>query len=129
MSAKKAILCILALVMILGLGSAGCGSKEVPVDNGKQGSPADSNTQKYHVDYRGQKSMFKGAQDEYAPGETVRLVFYLWATDTDYSFYLDGEYLRGRWDEDLGFVLEFTMPDHDVTVSYEMRNSMEMEAE
>ena len=81
--------------------------------------------QRYHVDYQGQKDSYTGAKDTYPAGAKVRLYYEIWATDTDYYFYLDDELLDNRWDEKHGFVLEFTMPAHDVTLRCEMVNSME----
>ena len=80
----------------------------------------------YKVDYCGAKDFYANAKDTYKSGEEVELIFDLVATDTDYTFYLDGK------SEDLdvhgtgnGFVIRFTMPDHDVKLSYSENNSME----
>lgn len=79
---------------------------------------------KYNVDYCGSKSMFKGAKDTYRAGETVTLYFDLIATDTDYTFYVDGEYFSPDYDDKKGFIISFVMPDHDVTVDFSHRNTM-----
>ena len=69
----------------------------------------------YAVDYRGQKGDYLDARDSYEAGSKVRLLYTMVGTDTDYSFYLDGEELSARYDEKKGgFRVEFTMPDHDV---------------
>ena len=80
----------------------------------------------YKVDYCGAKDFYANAKDTYKSGEEVELIFDLVATDTDYTFYLDGK------SEDLdvqgtgnGFLIRFTMPDHDVKLSYSENNSME----
>jgi hypothetical protein len=54
----------------------------------------------------------------------VTLYFDLVATDTDYSFLLDGEPIHYTYDDQKGFVIQFTMPDHDVKLEYDSRNSM-----
>ena len=46
------------------------------------------------------------------------------ATDTDYRFYLDYEPVNFTYDERKGFVIEFTMPEHDVTLDFSSVNSM-----
>lgn len=81
--------------------------------------------ERYHVDYCGQKSWYKGAKDTYPAGAKVRLVFDGVATDTDYWFFLDDETLNWEFDGDHSFILTFTMPAHDVTLRCEHRNSME----
>ena len=78
----------------------------------------------FAVDYRGQKEDYRGARDTYKTGEKVKLTYYLIATDTDYSFYLDGERLNPDYKTDKGFILEFTMPDHDVQLECRAVNSM-----
>jgi hypothetical protein len=80
---------------------------------------------KYAVDYGAQKDSFTGAKDRYREGEKVRLYFPYIATDTDYSFFLDGEELNPGYDESKGFIIEFTMPARDVTLSWKSQNSME----
>ncbi len=82
--------------------------------------------EKYSVDYCGQKSVYSGARDSYYAGQEVKLYYSLIATDTDYSFYLDGERLNVDYDERKGFIISFTMPDHDVKLECESRNSMEL---
>ena len=80
----------------------------------------------YKVDYCGAKDFYANAKDTYKSGEEVELIFDLVATDTDYTFYLDGK------SEDLdvqgtgnGVVIRFTMPDHDIKLDYSEKNSME----
>ena len=46
------------------------------------------------------------------------------ATDTDYSFWLDGAELSRDYDAKKGFILSFTMPEHDVTIHCSSRNTM-----
>lgn len=80
----------------------------------------------YMVDYDGRKDFYENARDYYAPGEIVELYYGIIATDTDYSFYLDGEPLNYGYDEDIGFIITFEMPDHDVKLTVESRNTMVM---
>lgn len=80
---------------------------------------------KYRIDYSGQKSQYSNARDSYRAGSSVKLYFNLIATDTDYSFFLDGERISPLYEEGHGYVIEFTMPEHDVTLKIESRNSME----
>lgn len=80
---------------------------------------------KYAVDYCGQKSSYKGAKDSYMAGETVKLVYGMIATDTDYSFYLDDERINPDYDSKTdSYVISFTMPDHDVKLECRSYNSM-----
>ncbi|MBR1732008.1 MAG: hypothetical protein IJ725_06215 [Ruminococcus sp.] len=83
----------------------------------------------YKVDYNGQKDSYQNAQDRYKAGEKVSLVFWLIATDTDYYFTLDGEPINPRYDESKGYVIEFTMPEHDVSLEWDSKNSMVYEPE
>lgn len=86
---------------------------------------------KYKVDYCGQKGAFQNAKDSYRAGETVELYFTMIATDTDYNFYLDGASYSPDYDSKGGgmYIIRFTMPDHDVKLSYTSRNSMEINIE
>ena len=79
---------------------------------------------KYKIDYCGQKSFYKGAKDSYRAGDKVRLYYGMIATDTDYSFFLDGERFSPGYSEKEGFVISFTMPEHDVTLKCTHVNSM-----
>ena len=79
----------------------------------------------YQVDYNGQKDLYEGARDSYRAGETVTLYYPYIATDTDYSFTLDGEPVKMEYDEQKGIVLSFVMPDHDVSLDYQTTESME----
>ena len=99
---------IVTAVIIIAIFITGCGKRS------------------YKVDYCGAKDFYANAKDTYKSGEEVELIFDLVATDTDYTFYLDGK------SEDLdvqgtgnGFLIRFTMPDHDVKLSYSENNSME----
>lgn len=80
--------------------------------------------QKYTVDYCGSKGCYSNAKDSYKAGTKVTLYFELIATDTDYSFTLDGEPVDWSYDEKKGFVIEFIMPEHDVKLECHTKNSM-----
>ena len=80
---------------------------------------------RYAVDYCGEKDAYKGAEDTYRAGAQVTLYYDLIATDTDYSFYLDGERLLQDYDDSCGFIIRFTMPEHDVKLECVTRNTME----
>ncbi len=79
---------------------------------------------KYKVDYCGEKFAYKNAKDEYRAGEKVTHYYWRIATDTDYSFWLDGAELSRDYDAKKGFILSFTMPEHDVTIHCSSRNTM-----
>ncbi len=82
------------------------------------------NANKYKVDYCGAKDCYSNAKDSYKAGSKVTLYFELIATDTDYSFTLDGEPVNYSYNAEKGFVIEFTMPDHDIVLECNTKNSM-----
>ena len=108
---KKAVkLLALALALMTGvLCMFGCGAK------------------KYRVDYDGQKSFYHEAKDAYPAGTQVTVYMDIIATDTDYTFYLDDQPINVTYAEGKGFCISFLMPDHDVKLTYTMRNTMEYE--
>ena len=73
--------------------------------------------------------LFEGVRRSYPAGAQVCIWFSLIATDTDYRFTMDGEPAPLRYDEKKGFIIEFTMPDHDVTIDFDSNNSMEYQPE
>lgn len=79
---------------------------------------------KYKVDYCGKKSWYTNAKDRYCAGEKVILYYSMLATDTDYSFWLEGAELMLSYDNEKGYVLSFIMPENDVVVHSSSRNSM-----
>lgn len=60
----------------------------------------------------------------YRKGDRVKVYFNLIATDTDYTFFVDGNRINASYSDRLGYIIKFTMPDHDVIVTYESKNSM-----
>ncbi len=79
---------------------------------------------KYTVHYNGcSKTSFLDAKDSYRAGEQVTLCYAFIATDTDYSFSVDGADCDIRYGNN-GYEIRFTMPAHEVTVIVRSRNSM-----
>ncbi len=118
------------LILLFGgaimFGLFGCGDKTengTDVDNSRN----PDTVAMYKVNYDN-KSWYTNAQDEYAAGEEVELYYSLIATDTDYSFTLDDGPLKYDYDEKKGFIIRFTMPEHDVTLKCISKNSMVYEA-
>lgn len=104
--AKRAVLVIIILLEVfVMLGFLGCAKN------------------KYRVDYCGEKSSYSGAKSAYKAGAEVKLYYKNFRTDTEYSFYLDGEYLPLEFDAK-GAVIRFVMPDHDVKLECVARSSM-----
>ncbi|MBR1481840.1 MAG: hypothetical protein IJ598_02600 [Ruminococcus sp.] len=83
-----------------------------------------SNDKMYKVDYCGEKFAYRNAKDTYAAGERVELYYFMLATDTDYSFSLEGAALSLDYHASRGYILRFTMPDHDVVLRCRKRNTM-----
>ena len=67
----------------------------------------------------------------YAAGEEVKAYFKYIATDTDYTFYCENEdvTIKTSYDNSIGYVITFTMPDHDVTLGVKSRNTMTIDFE
>jgi len=78
----------------------------------------------YTIDYCGEKECYEGARDSYPVGTKVKLCYGLIASDTDYSFYLDEQPLQYEYDSEKGFVIQFTMPKHDVKLECVTKNTM-----
>lgn len=102
---RKVFICILEVLFIMSL--IGCGAKKYNVDVGSYG--------------------FEAKKTKYAPGEKVTVYYTIIATDTDYYFSTDSDdvTLKTSYDDKHGYVLTFTMPDHDVKMIEDSRNSME----
>ncbi len=80
--------------------------------------------QKYQLNFEGYG--FESKKTEYAAGEKVTVYFSNIGTDTDYKFFLDDKSveLKQKYNDKHGYILTFTMPDHDVTLNVEAHNSM-----
>lgn len=80
--------------------------------------------EKYSVDYDGRKDDFSGAKNSYRAGSKVKIYFKDVGTDTDYAFYLDGNRIDAFYSRNQGYEISFTMPDHDVKLTYAAFSSM-----
>jgi len=70
--------------------------------------------------------LFTNVKKGYREGQQVKIYFPYVATDTDYTFYMDGErYSDYEYSDSKGFVFTFTMPARDVTLDFDSKNSME----
>ena len=78
----------------------------------------------YPVEYWTDIEYLENAKPAYPAGASVLLYYDLIATDTDYTFFLDGEPLNYGFDESKGFVLSFIMPAHAVKLACERKNTM-----
>ena len=110
---------LISVLFIMSLMITACENSRV-----EQATTEAVNEIRYKVDYCGRKDSFLGAKDSYRPGDKVSLFYSIIATDTDYSFYLDGESLNYDYDAEKGFIITFTMPDHDVKLEVDSRNTM-----
>ena len=77
---------------------------------------------KFKIDFKGQERYYENAKDLYRPGERVRLIYGLVATDTRYTFMLDGSELNCDYDDDKGYIVSFVMPAHDVSLECLSKN-------
>lgn len=72
------------------------------------------------------EGLFENVKKGYKAGEKVKIYFPYVATDTDYTFYLDGERISpSGYSDNKGYLIEFAMPECDVELSVESKNSME----
>ena len=105
---KRFVLFVLEVLAIMSM--LGCGAK------------------KYVVNAYGGYELDKKS---YAAGEEVKAYFKYIATDTDYTFYCENEdvKIKTEYDNAIGYVITFTMPDHDVTLGVKSRNTMTIDFE
>ncbi len=78
----------------------------------------------YPVEYWTSMDYLENAKPAYPAGASVLIYYDLIATDTDYTFLLDGEPINYSFDDSKGFIISFIMPAHPVKLECEMRNSM-----
>lgn len=79
---------------------------------------------KYKVEY--DEFLFTGGKHSYRAGAEVELHFEMVATDTDYSFYLNDDTVKLNVEgTGHGYIIRFTMPEHDVKLDFDCKNSME----
>ncbi len=104
-------------------------------ENKEQGAESKDEAQMYTVDFSGQAYAYlnepydrnkepKRVRTQYRAGEQVVLYYPMIATDTDYTFILDGTQIRPDYERSKGFIIYFTMPDHDVKLQCIERNTM-----
>ena len=76
------------------------------------------NAAKHKIDYCGQKEFYDRPPESCSAGKKVELCYKgeFVATDTDYTFFVDGEKASAKADDDGNIILRFVMPDHDVRV-------------
>ena len=88
------------------------------------GALSSSGNEKYKMEY-GNKDLYRGAKDSYTAGQKVTLRFPYVATDTSYSFYLNGKAIDKTYYSDLGgYKLEFVMPPYDAKLECVTKNDM-----
>lgn len=115
---KKRLLWLLAFLIL-----TGCTAGSVF----KESSPEESDSEEgavHQITYAGSYYGFSETVEEAQTGTLVTLVYDIWATDTDYGFYVDGEPAKVRWVNE-AYVISFIMPDHDVEVRVDSRETME----
>ncbi len=66
---------------------------------------------------------FRAAGTLYEPGDAVE-VSYMTATDTSYTFTVDGARFERDYDPGRGAILRFIMPERDVTIGVESHSTM-----
>lgn len=67
----------------------------------------------YTLDLCGEETAYKGAKKAYRAGQRVVLYYTQFATDTDFTFLLDGRPLSTPYREGKGYRIAFRMPAHD----------------
>lgn len=77
--------------------------------------------ERYRLDTAGR---FSGARSSYRAGQKVTVRFPFVATDTSYSFYLNGKSIDATYSDIGGYKLEFIMPPYDAKLECVMRNDM-----
>ena len=87
------------------------------------GALSSSGNEKYRIEYDS-KDLYNGAKDRYTAGQKVTLYFPYVATDTSYSFYLNGKAIDKTYSDFSGYKLEFVMPPYDAKLECVTRNDM-----
>ena len=99
-----------------------CGQEYAYAEPLVRGGKAQKSNSKTDPELVGQGMM--PARTERKAGEEVVLYFLMVATDTDYRFVLDGEQIQPGYEHSKGYIIRFTMPEHDVKLQCQTRNSM-----
>ena len=105
---------LLSIAAIAAVVFAGC--KTIP-------SILPTSTDVYTIEYDS-KGLYSGAKDSYKAGQKVTLRFPYVATDTSYSFYLNGKAIDKTYSDLGGYKLEFVMPPYDAKLECVTRNDM-----
>ena len=71
---------------------------------------------KYKLDLCGREEFYGHYRKSYRKGARVKIYYPDIGTDTDYSFFLDGERVQSLYSEKHGFVITFVMPGHDASL-------------
>ena len=79
---------------------------------------------KYRLIFDGDEFAYKNIKSGYKDGENVTVYFDMIATDTNYSFFVDGMRYNPGYEAGLGYVISFKMPAHDVAIKCISRNTM-----
>ena len=87
------------------------------------GALSSSGNEKYKMEYDS-KDLYRGAKDSYKAGQKVTLRFPYVATDTSYSFYLNGKAIDNTYSDLGGYKLEFVMPPYDAKLECVTKNDM-----
>ena len=98
---------------------SGCGSISEtpdPKPSAEETVSDEEGSDRYRVDYLGKKNLFENAERSYEAGVEVTLYYDQIADGMDYVFFLDDEQLDAELSEDKGYIVSFTMPDHDVVL-------------
>ena len=88
-------------------------------------NPTREKSNYYEIDYCGLEIYYENARSFYTEGELVVLRYSLIATDTVYSFTLDGESVDYSYKNGV-FEICFNMPDHNVKLECHSVNTMAM---
>lgn len=112
-----------------------CKRQNLMEESQEAGVKSQEEEQLFSIDFSGQDYAYlnepydrkkepKPVRKQYRAGEQVVLYYPMIATDTDYTFLVDGSAVRPDFERSTGFIISFTMPDHDVTVKCIERNTM-----
>lgn len=116
---KKILSALLSLVLIFSL--CACSDDNASTDNSITRKPGG---EKYTLDLNGLEADFEGVKSSYAEGELVDISYNLIATDTDYTFIVDGENFSPDYTVERGYIIRFNMPNHNVKIEIDTNNSM-----
>ena len=99
----------LFLILLIGVSLFGCGPK------------------RYNVDYGEYFQSFVKAKKSYPAGEVVKLYFKDYSDGDGFTFIVDGEKINPSFNEEKGYIVMFTMPEHDISVRVNKFNDTDLE--